>query len=134
MLSDRAPGLIRRIFGDFAVELSNRLNSSERLGELTDGRTPGSDAIVHIGVWAVATALVGFAVWRWSSLLIAATLVFAASVFVEIGQGRYSSTRAVEMSDVTANGVGVLIGAAAAGVFYLVGGGLAAIMSRRRSG
>lgn len=133
MLSDRAPGLTRRLFGDFAARLSNRLDAAERLDGLTDGSTVGSDAIVHIGVWAVATVLVGYAVWRWSSLIIAAAMVFAASVFVEVAQGRYSSTRAVEMSDVTANGIGVLLGTAAAGVTYLLGSGLAATTARWRS-
>ncbi len=32
MLSDRAPGITKQIFGDFAVRLSDRLNRSERIG------------------------------------------------------------------------------------------------------
>jgi hypothetical protein len=133
MLSDRAPGVIQRIFGDFAVRLSNRLNQSERIGSLTEGRNPGNDAIVHIGVWAVAMLLLGLAIWRWAPLVIAAILLFLGSVFIEIGQGRYSSTRAVEMSDVVANGVGVTLGVAAAAACYLAWSGLASVGARLRT-
>ena len=134
MLSDRAPSVMKRIFGDFAVRLSDRLNGSERLGTLADGRTPENDQIVHIGVWAVAMVLVGLAVWRWASLVIAAVVVFAASIFIEVGQGRYSSTRAVERSDVLANGMGVALGVVAAAGCYLAwsaaAGTIAAIRRR----
>ena len=132
MLSDRAPGLTRRIFGDFAVGLADRLNRSERIGSLAEGRTPGNDSIVHIGVWAVAMVLVGLAIWRWASLVVAAILLFAGSVFVEIGQGRYSSTRAVELSDVIANGAGVTLGIATSAACYLAWSGVAAISGRFR--
>lgn len=133
MLSDRAPGLTKRIFGDFAVRLSDRLDRSERIGSLTEGRNPGNDAIVHIGVWAVAMTLVGLAIWRWAPLLVAAILLFAGSVFVEVGQGRYSDTRAVEMSDVFANGVGVALGVVASAACYLVWSGLAVLSGRLRT-
>ncbi|MFK7917315.1 MAG: hypothetical protein AB8G14_04490 [Ilumatobacter sp.] len=132
MLSDRAPGLTKRLFGDFAVRLSARLDASARFGELTDGRTPGNDAIVHIGVWAVAMTLVGLAVWRWTSLAIASLVLFVGSVFVEIGQGRYSSTRAVEMSDVLANGVGVGAGVVVCALTYLAGSVAAAAATAAR--
>ncbi|MEP6299553.1 MAG: hypothetical protein ABJ382_19690 [Ilumatobacter sp.] len=133
MLSDRAPGLMERIFGDFAVRLSDRLNRSDRIGSLTEGRDPGNDAIVHVGVWAVAMTLVGLAVWRWAPLIIAAMATFAGSILVEVGQGRYSSTRAVEMGDVFANGVGVALGVCACAACYLAWSSLASIGSRLRS-
>ncbi len=134
MLSDRAPGLSERIFGDFAVRLSDRLNRSDRIGSLTEGSDPGNDVIVHVGVWGLAMMLVGLALWRWSSLIIAALAVFAASLFIEIGQGRYTSSRAVELSDVAANGVGVALGSLAAAGCYVVWSTLAGIASglRRR--
>lgn len=134
MLSDRAPGLTRQIFGDFAVRLSDRLDRSERLGPLTEGRNPGNDAIVHIGVWAVAMVLLGLAIWRWAPMILASVLLFVASVFVEIGQGRYSSTRAVELSDVVANGVGIGLGIAACVGCYVAWSALAAIFNRLRAG
>ncbi|MGB3736944.1 MAG: hypothetical protein WA964_18440 [Ilumatobacter sp.] len=132
MLSDRAPGITEQIFGDFAVRLSDRLDRSERIGSLTEGRQPGNDAIVHIGVWAVAMVLVGLALWRWVPLIIGAVLLFAGSVFVEVGQGRYSDTRAVELSDVFANGVGITLGVVAAAACYLAWSGVAATFRRLR--
>ncbi len=132
MLSDRAPGLTKRIFGDFAERLSDRLNQSDRIDTLTEGRNPGNDAIVHIGVWAVAMTLVGLALWRWAPLVIAAMAMFAGSVLVEVGQGRYSSTRAVEIGDVFANGVGVAVGVGASAACYIAWSGLASLGSRAR--
>jgi hypothetical protein len=114
MISDRAPGITRRLFGDFAQRLADRLDGADALNGVGPERLPGNDAIVHIGVWAVATVLVALTVWRWLTLVPIAMSVFVASVAVEVGQGRYSSTRAVELSDVLANGVGVALGAAAA--------------------
>lgn len=116
MISDRAPGLTRRLFGDFAQRLADRLDASDTVD--TD-RLPGSDALVHIGVWAVATVLVALTVWHWWALVPIAVSVFVASVVVEIGQGRYSSTRAVELSDVLANAVGIGLGTTAAAVCML---------------
>lgn len=132
MLSDRAPGLTKQIFGDFAVRLSDRLNRSEQLGTLTEGRNPGNDAIVHIGVWAVATVLVGLALWRWSALAIAAVAIFAASIFIEVGQGRYTSSRAVELSDVAANGTGVALGSLAAAACYVAWSAMSGLVSGLR--
>lgn len=134
MLSDRAPGLTKQIFGDFAVRLSDRLNRSEQLGTLTEGRNPGNDAIVHIGVWAVAMALVGLALWRWSTLAVAAVAIFAASIFIEVGQGRYTSSRAVELSDVAANCAGVALGSLAAAACYVAWSAISGLVSgiRRR--
>lgn len=132
MLSDRAPGLSKRVFGDFALRLSNRLDAPRRVDEVTDGRTPGSDAIVHIGVWAVAVTLIGLAIWRWSGLIVAALATFAASVFIETGQGRYSDTRAVEMSDVLANAVGVALGTMLCVGCYLVWSAVSGLISAAR--
>lgn len=132
MLSDRAPGLSKRIFGDLAIQLSDRLNRSDRFGSLTEGRRPGNDDIVHIGVWAVAMTLVGLAIWRWAPLLIAALALFAASVVVEVAQGRYSSTRNVERSDVLANAYGVALGVIACALCYLAWSGAALAIRRLR--
>ena len=107
MISDRAPSVTRRLFGDFAQRLAERLDSTGTVG--TD-QLPGGDAIVHIGVWGVATALVALTVWRWWALIPIGGIVFASSLLVEFAQGRYSSSRAVEFSDVLANGVGVTCG------------------------
>ncbi|MGA9277376.1 hypothetical protein [Ilumatobacter sp.] len=130
MISDRAPRVTREIFGDFAQRLSDRLDASTTVDT---GRLPGNDAIVHIGVWAFAALLVALTLWRWWGLLVTATAVFAASIVVEIGQGRYSSSRAVESSDVTANAVGVMVGTVvAAGCMLLWSAVSAAVRGSRR--
>lgn len=114
LLSDRAPGFTREAFGGFARRLSERLDAQRRAELIRDGGLPESDAIVHIGLWAVATFLIVLTVWTWRGALLAAPLVFAASIAVELAQGRYSTTREIERSDIAANGLGVLVGLAAA--------------------
>ena len=116
MISDRAPGITRRLFGDFAQRLADRLDRTAAIGA---SDLPGNDAIVHIGVWSIAALLVALTVWRWAALIPVGVAVFAASVVVEFGQGRYSSSRAVEFSDVVANAVGVGVGIAAAAACML---------------
>ena len=81
MLSDRAPGALRRVGGDFVRRLFARIDASERAADvLADPRLPESDAIVHVAVWALAVALVGLAVWTWRGLLVGAVAVFAVSL------------------------------------------------------
>ena len=116
------------------MRLSERLNGAERIGTITDGRRPGNDAIVHIGVWSVAMLLVGLAIWRWAPLIVAAFVLFLGSVAVEIGQGRYSTSRAVETSDVFANGVGVALGVAGSAACYLAWSAAASVVGRLRAG
>lgn len=117
MISDRAPAAAKRLAGDFPQRLSDRLDASR---SVDTGQLPGNDAIVHIGVWAVATLLIVLTFWRWWSLVPLAAAMFVTSVAVEVGQGRYSTSRAVERSDIVANGVGVSIGAAAAAACMFV--------------
>lgn len=133
MLSDRAPGLSRRLFGDFAQRLSDRLNPADRIGAITQGRNTGNDDIVHIGVWAVAMTLVGLALWKWAPLIVATVVLFLGSIVVEIAQGRYSSSRNVERSDIIANGIGVAFGVTACILCYLAWSGAAAFVQRLRS-
>lgn len=132
MLSDRAPGALKQIFGDFAIRLSNRLDAPRRFGDVTDRPRPQSDAIVHVGVWAVATLLIGLAVWRWSGLLLAVVFIFVGGIFIEIGQGRYTDTRAVEMRDVYANGLGIVSGAVACAMCYLAWSAVAGVVKSLR--
>jgi len=117
MLSDRAPGFLRRVFGDAVDRLFERIDAGARIPA---DQLPGNDAIVHIAVWATAMALVGLTVWTWRGLVISAVGVLAISVFVEVGQGVYSSSRAVERSDVLANTLGVALGTVAAAMAYLL--------------
>lgn len=133
MLSDRAPGAMRSIFGDSVRRLSERLDRGGRVSALAaDGQLPEGDAIVHIAVWAVAIGLVGLAVWTWIGLVAGAAVVFACSLVVEYLQGRLTDTRAVERSDIAANAAGIMVGAAAVAVCYLVWSGLAIVFARTR--
>jgi len=117
MLSDRAPGFLRRVFGDTIDRLSDRIDATARIPA---EQLPGSDVVVHIAVWAAAMALVGLTVWTWRGLVMAALAMLAVSTFVEIAQGVYSSSRAVEPSDVIANALGVAAGTLVAAAAYLL--------------
>ncbi|WP_148288683.1 hypothetical protein [Ilumatobacter nonamiensis] len=132
MLSDRAPGVTQQLFGDFAERLSDRLDASSTVDT---ARLPDNDAIVHIGLWGVATLLVALTVWRWWGLVLCGAAVFVASVFVEIGQGRYSTTRSVESSDIMANAAGVaagtLVAAACMLLWAAVSAGVQMVRARR---
>lgn len=132
MLADRAPRLTRRLLGDFAVRLSDRLDASERLDRLTDGNPPGGDDVVHIGVWAVATLLIGLTIWHWWGLVVAAPMVAAASIVVELAQGRYTTSRAVQASDIAANLIGIALGVTGAAAAYLLGAGIVTSLRRLR--
>lgn len=124
MLSDRAPRVLRSVFGDVVVRLSERIDAQ---GRIATEQLPETDAIVHIAVWAAATALVGLTIWTWRGLALAALFMLALSVVVEVGQGVYSSTRRVEIDDAIANAAGVTVGVAAAAVCYVAWSAVAAI-------
>lgn len=131
MVSDRAPGVLRRVFGDSARRLFERIDAGARVSSVaSDPRVPESDALVHIAVWALAVVLVGVAVWTWAGLVIGGVAVFACSLFVEVSQGRLSDTRAVEASDAAANGLGVAIGSSAVAGCYLAWSALALLFGR----
>jgi VanZ family protein len=127
MLSDRAPGLLQRLFGDAVVRLSDRIDAS---GRIPADQLPESDTIVHVTVWAVATALVALTIWTWRGLVVTAGAMLAISAVVEIAQGLYSSTRATEASDAFANTIGVALGVLVAACAYLAWS-LVAALGRR---
>ncbi len=118
LLSDRAPGVLRALFGDTARDISARLDAGSA-GSQIRAHDIGDDSIVHFGLWMVAMVVVGLAVWSWAGLILAAITVAATSLAIEVAQGRYSSTRAVEASDAAFNLLGVGAGAVAAAVVYL---------------
>lgn len=136
MLSDRAPGVLSDLFGDDARRLWARIDASGRADFVTDGERPEPDAVVHIVVWAAVTALVALIVWSWRHLPIVALGVFVGSMAVELAQGRWSSTRAVERSDMMSNALGVALGAVAAALVYGSWAVVAGAVARRprRSG
>lgn len=120
LLSDRAPRALRSMFGDLAVDISRRLDSDGRATAALDARDVGSDSIVHLGLWATATVVIGLAVWSWGGAAISAVVVGAVSLLVEVAQGRYSTTRNVEMRDAVFNLLGVAVGTVAVVGLYLV--------------
>ncbi len=128
MISDRAPGFTRNLFGGFARRLSDRLDAENRARELTDANLPEGDAIVHIGVWGCAALLIMLTLWTWRGVIISAIAVFTASVIIEAAQGVYTSSREVEISDVAANATGVFLGAVSAACCFAAWSGGAALM------
>lgn len=119
MTADRAPRLIKFVLGDIVRALSDRIDAGGRV-DVRDARPLAGDATVHIGLWFAVVVLVALTIWSWRGLAATAVGVFLVSVAVELGQGRYSTTRSVERSDVFFNGVGVALGVlAAAAIFTL---------------
>jgi hypothetical protein len=110
LLSDRAPGLLRR--------LSDRLDVSALRMASTQpappGRLPESDFMIHVAMWALATALVCLAMGATWSKVVAAGTVLAYSVAVEVAQGVYTFSRSPQRSDLTGNALGVAAGLAVA--------------------
>ena len=119
LISDRAPRVLQTLFGDSARRITDRLDAGGRAELALDAREIGSDSIVHFGLWSVAMLIVGLAVWSWLGLATASVLVAATSLFLEVAQGRYSTSRAVEASDAAFNLLGVAAGAAGAALVYL---------------
>jgi len=119
LLSDRAPGALRVLFGSSVRRITARLDADGSTESGLDARGIGSDSIVHFGLWAVAALVVGLAVWSWIGLACSSATVAGASLVLEVAQGRYSSTRAVEVSDAAFNLLGVAAGSIAAGAIYM---------------
>lgn len=121
MLSDRAPGASRRFGGDVLRRLSERIDAGGRPAAIADRTSvPDGEVLVHLGVWAAATVLVGLAVWTWRGLAVAVGGLVVVSTLIEFGQGRYTDTRVTEMSDVAANIAGIALGAVFVALCYLV--------------
>lgn len=117
LLSDRAPGLFRRVSARIDAGVSRAAGAT---GVDVSGQVPRSDFDVHVVIWAIAALLVGLAAWSWLSLLLASAGVFASSVGLELAQGRFTRVRTVQLGDVRANAVGVLSGVCAVAVFTIV--------------
>jgi len=131
MVSDRAPGVLRRLFGADVRRLWDRIDASERAQFVNDARLPEADFVIHVIVWAVVVMLVAMAIWTWRGLTAAVAGVFACSVIIELAQGQYSDTRAVELDDIVANGAGVAIGTGAVALMYLAWNGVASFVNGR---
>jgi len=133
LLSDRAPGLLRTVFGDRARALWERIDGAERVTLPPGSEIPPTDFLAHVVIWAVVTTLLGLAIWTWRGLALGLTALAGASLLLELAQGRYATARTVQAADAFANLVGVTLGAVAAGLCYLVwSAGAALVRSLRR--
>jgi len=133
LLSDRAPSALRTVFGERARRLWARIDAGNRVDvptgtaatELTQ-----ADFLVHVTLWAIIAVLVGVAIWTWRGLAMAAGVLAASSVALELAQGRFATTRSVEATDAAANLVGIALGTAAAAACYLAWSAAAALRRR----
>ena len=132
LLSDRAPGALRSVFGDRARDLWARVDATERVDLPSTGALPPTDTLVHVAIWAVVAALLALAVWSWRALVVGGVVLVVVSGVLELAQGRYSSTRKVELRDFVANLVGIGAGLAVAALCYLAWTGLARLVRRLR--
>ncbi len=132
LLSDRAPGILRSVFGDRARRLWARIDTGNRVDVASGTGVTQADFMVHVALWTVVTVLAGFAIWTWRGLFIAVGVLAAASVGLELAQGRYATTRNVQATDALANLVGIGAGATVAGICYLSWSGVATLVRSSR--
>lgn len=126
-LSDRAPGVVERMFGDRVRRLWERVDASERVDLPPASELPSTDFFVHVGIWAVVAGLVGLALWTWRGLAVSALVLAGLSVLIELAQGRYATTRVVEARDAVANLIGIGLGLTTAALCLLVWSALAGV-------
>ncbi len=120
LLSDRAPGFLRRISRQIDAGVSRAANATGIDVPGRDVSVPQSDFDVHVIIWGLAALLVGLAAWSWASLLLANGLVFVASVGFELAQQAFSSSRTVQFDDLMGNAVGVFAGTCAVAAFTIL--------------
>ena len=131
LLSDRAPGLLRRVARRIDVEV-DRAAGAAGVDVPGSAGVPQSDFDVHAVMWCVAAVLVGLATWSWLSLFMAGSTVLASSVVLEMAQGAYSRTRSVQFSDVVGNTLGVMVGTGFVAAFSLAWMAGARLFRRRQ--
>ncbi|MAT03749.1 MAG: hypothetical protein CL424_01725 [Acidimicrobiaceae bacterium] len=114
LLSDRAPGVLRTVLGPRIETLWERIDLAGRPAELAGEAASQPDLVVHVAIWAVVSMLAVLTVWSWRATPVIVVATVAASFAIELAQGVWSDTRAVQRSDMGANLLGVCVGAAAA--------------------
>jgi hypothetical protein len=117
LLSDRAPGLLRRLSLRIDSGVDRAANAAGLDVSGRSVRVPQSDFYVHVAIWAIAAVLVGLGMWSWLSLALANGLVFSASVLLELSQAVFTHSRNVQLSDVAGNATGVALGTLAVAAF-----------------
>ena len=119
LLSDRAPGLFRRLSSRIDAGVNRAVGAA---GVDVPGGSvgvPQSDFDVHVAIWAVAALLVGLATWSWASLVMGSAAVLVASAGLELAQRAYSRSRTVQFEDLMANTLGVVTGTCVVAAFAL---------------
>ena len=132
LLSDRAPGLFRRLSARIDAGVSRAAGAT---GVDVPGgrvRVPRSDFDVHVLLWGVAALLVGLAMWSWFSLAVGNATLFGSSVMVELAQRSHSNSRTVQFDDVVANSVGIVAGTCVVAGFALAWSAFSAMRSGLR--
>ena len=119
LLSDRAPGLLRRLSARIDAGVSRAAGATGVDVPGTSVGVPRSDFDVHVLLWGVAALLVGLAAWSWFTLLLGSSAVFGTSVVLELAQERFTRLRTVQLHDVMGNAVGVVAGTCAVAAFAL---------------
>ena len=132
LLSDRAPGVLRAVFGERARDLWERIDASDRVDLPPGSELPPTDFLVHVAIWAVVACLVGLAIWTWRGLMVGAVVLAASSALLELAQGRFAETRAVEVRDAVGNLWGIGLGVLVAAACYVAWSLLAALGRRLR--
>lgn len=133
LLSDQAPGILDALFGARARSLWERIDGAERAGTLPAGsEITSTDFVAHVAIWAIVTVLIGLTMWTWRGLAMSAVGLAGASLVLELAQGRYATTRTVQLTDALANLVGVALGVAVAAACYIVWSTGAAVVRNRR--
>lgn len=130
MLSDRAPGALRRLSDRLDTRGSRAAQAARRVA--ADSSFLDAAIAIHIAAWAAATIAVGIVVWSWRGLVTVAIGMFALSVVVEASQQFLTDTRTVTSRDVVGNGVGVGLGVVCVAVCYLMWSAAHAMSPRRR--
>ncbi|MGI9021695.1 MAG: hypothetical protein ACR2HV_00385 [Acidimicrobiales bacterium] len=103
LLSDRAPGFLRRI----SVRIDGGASPASKAASRA---RPQSDFEIHVVVWAAVAVLIGLTMWSNRSVLVSVVAVFVASLVTEVAQDLVTSTRNLQVPDVVANGFGSMAG------------------------
>lgn len=134
LLSDRAPGAIDSVSERVAVRIDREAPDARNRAVETLERSgiEERDTLAHIGLWSVATLLVGLASWSWRSLAGAVLVVAVGSTALELVQEALAPSRITEWRDVAANAAGIGLGTAVVVATNSVSG-LPARIRRRQS-
>lgn len=112
-LSDRAPRFVPRIT-DLVLFWGRRFEAAFSINLFDVSSIPGqTDQIGHAMLWGTGMFVLGIVTRRFVPVTATACLLLAASIGVEFAQETWTATRALQVTDALANGVGIGIAAIA---------------------